>query len=96
MAKYRKNPVIVEARKFETNNDPDSVNMNALVLWMNQGSQCMKAWHNGTDIYIKTLEGQMRATVGDWIIQGGNGEFYPCKPDIFNKTYELMEAQCIP
>jgi hypothetical protein len=37
---------------------------------------------------IDTLEGQMRASVGDYIIQGVNGEFYPCKSDIFKKTYE--------
>lgn len=91
MTKYRKKPVIVEARKFKTNNEPDSVNMNGLVLWMNQGSQTMRAWHNGTDIYIATMEGEMRAQVGDWIIRGVNGEFYPCKPDIFEKTYELAE-----
>ena len=91
MAKYRKKPVIVEARKFETNNDPDSVNINGLVLWMNQGSPTMHAWHNGTDIYIFTMEGELRAQVGDWIIRGVNGEFYPCKPHIFEKTYELAE-----
>lgn len=91
MAKYRKKPVIVEARKFETNNEPDSVNINGLVLWMNQGSHIMQAWHNGTDIHIETLEGTMKATVGDWIIRGVNGEFYPCKPDIFEKTYEPAE-----
>jgi len=37
---------------------------------------------------IKTLEGTMRANIGDWIITGVNGEKYPCKPDIFEKTYE--------
>ena len=39
-------------------------------------------------LMIRTLEGDMEATYGDWIIQGVNGEFYPCKPDIFEKTYE--------
>lgn len=38
--------------------------------------------------FIKTLEGQHIASKGDWIIKGVNGEFYPCKPDIFEKTYE--------
>lgn len=48
------------------------------------------AWKcNG--INIKTLEGRMLASVGDYIIKGVNGEFYPCKPDIFEKTYELAE-----
>ena len=39
---------------------------------------------------IKTLEGNMKAENNDWIIKGVNGEFYPCKPDIFEKTYELV------
>ena len=39
---------------------------------------------------IETLEGTMRASVGDYIIKGVNGEFYPCKPDIFEKTYEKV------
>lgn len=40
------------------------------------------------DLLIRTLEGDMRASYGDWIIQGVDGEFYPCKPDIFHRTYE--------
>lgn len=39
-------------------------------------------------MFIKTLEGGMYITKNDWIIKGVNGEFYPCKPDIFEKTYE--------
>lgn len=39
---------------------------------------------------IETLEGTMKASVGDYIIKGVNGEFYPCKPDIFEKTYERV------
>lgn len=46
-------------------------------------------WH-GT-LTIPTLEGDMTASVGDWIIKGINGEFYPCKPDIFDATYEKVE-----
>jgi hypothetical protein len=40
------------------------------------------------NVFIPTLEGEMRADVGDWIIRGVQGEFYPCKPDIFDATYE--------
>jgi len=51
---------------------------------------------NGTcrvgDIIIKTPEGDMRAVHGDYIIKGVNGKFYPCKPDIFEKTYKLSGA----
>jgi hypothetical protein len=42
-------------------------------------------------IYIHTLEGVMKANMGDFIIKGINGEFYPCKSDIFEKTYEKVE-----
>lgn len=42
---------------------------------------------------IQTLEGVMHANVGDWIITGVNGEQYPCKPDIFEKTYEIISKQ---
>lgn len=41
-------------------------------------------------IGLKTLEGDFGAMHGDWIIKGINGEFYPCKPDIFEKTYEMV------
>ena len=88
--KFRKKPVVIEARQFETNNEADEANMNDLVRWMNQGSATMQAWHNGTDIFIKTLDGEMRATVEDWIIKGVKGEFYPCKPEIFKATYEAV------
>lgn len=43
------------------------------------------------DVYINTLEGDMKASIGDWIITGVNGEIYPCKPDIFEKTYEEVQ-----
>lgn len=43
-------------------------------------------------MFIPTLEGEMIASVGDWIIKGVKGEFYPCKPDIFEATYEMADA----
>jgi hypothetical protein len=47
-------------------------------------------------LYVKTLEGEMRAERSDWLIRGVNGELYPCKPDIFEKTYEPAETQPAP
>ena len=44
--------------------------------------------NKGKTLVIHTLEGDMEASIGDYIIKGVNGEFYPCKPDIFAKTYE--------
>ena len=56
------------------------------------------AWKAGAagvkaDVYIDTLEGTHHASVGDYIIKGVHGEFYPCKPDIFAKTYEIAEGE---
>lgn len=89
--KFRKKPVVIEAKQFTTNNEVGSPQMDSVVNWVNQGRDTAGAWHNGTDIFIVTLEGEMRATVGDWIIKGVKGEFYPCKPDIFEATYEAVE-----
>ena len=47
-------------------------------------------YENDGELWIKTLEGDHHASIGDFIIQGVQGEFYPCKPDIFAKTYELV------
>lgn len=86
--KFRKKPVVIEAMCFTTNNEAGSPTMDAIVNWINQGRVKVGAWHNCTNIFIVTLEGEMRADVGDWIIKGVQGEFYPCKPNIFEATYE--------
>lgn len=54
------------------------------------------AWQTDAEMYIKTLEGEMHASPGDWIITGVNGEQYPCKPDIFAKTYEPADLEPTP
>ena len=51
----------------------------------------IEAYKTDKPVIIKTLEGDMKASVGDYIITGVNGEQYPCKPDIFEKTYEKIE-----
>lgn len=51
----------------------------------------ISAYQTDKELKIQTLEGEMTANVGDWIITGVNGEVYPCKPDIFAKTYEQVE-----
>ena len=51
----------------------------------------VEAYQTDHEIYIDTLEGRMKASKGDWIITGINGEQYPCKPDIFAKTYEILD-----
>lgn len=90
--KYRKKPVVIDAMLFKTNNENGSPTMDAIVNWINQGKNPddRHGWHNGTNIFIQTLEGQMVADVGDYIIRGVKGEHYPCKPDIFDLTYEAI------
>jgi len=92
--KYRKIPVEIEAMHFSTNNEEGSPTMDKIVNWINAGQSLTDkkriAWHNGTDIFIQTLEGEMTATCGDYIIRGVKDEFYPCKPDIFELTYEKV------
>ncbi|MGL5271465.1 MAG: hypothetical protein ACRC7I_13260 [Selenomonadaceae bacterium] len=97
MAKYRKKPVEVEAFQY----DGDFINskgesyvpkwaidaLNGFTLQI--GSFDFK--DDPAGLYIRTLEGTMRIDIGDFIIQGVNGELYPCKPDIFEKTYEKVE-----
>jgi len=52
------------------------------------GGKCTEQCALGIVFGIQTLEGDMLARIGDWIIKGINGEFYPCKPEIFEKTYD--------
>jgi hypothetical protein len=79
MALFRKKPVVVEAIQFDGNFDE-------LEQFVGGDSE----FRNG-ELVIATLEGAMRASPKDWIIRGVNGEFYPCKPDIFEKIYERID-----
>lgn len=81
---YRKKPVVIEAMEFTPETGPD--------VWEWADSKPMKdSDGNVFALRIFTLEGGMKANFGDFIIKGVNGEFYPCKPDIFAKTYEAAE-----
>lgn len=83
MERFRKKPIVIEATKFMGGLSHDEMTVD----W--GGYAEVASCKNGI-LRIKTLEGDMLAGVGDWIIKGVNGKFYPCKPDIFEKTYELM------
>lgn len=85
--KYRKKPVIIEAIQFEDNSDC------IIEIHEFMGGDTIRVNYEDKDnpyLKIETLEGTMKASVGDYIIKGVNGEFYPCKPDIFEKTYERV------
>ena len=90
---HRKKPVEIEAKQWNGSEGWAQ----AIVAWIERSGE-HEAQHltepNGWDnaIAIKTLEGTMHAQPGDWIIRGVQGEFYPCKPDIFEATYEPIGA----
>jgi hypothetical protein len=81
MAKFRKKPVVIEAMQ----------------LTLETAEECLAFCggkikvHPLIGMVIETLEGNMTADNGDWILKGVAGEFYPCKPDIFKQTYEPVE-----
>ena len=81
--KARKKPVVVEAMVFtyKTNN----------LVYNFVRCNTSPGWEDGKPVLkIQTLEGVMTARLGDYVIKGVNGEFYPCKPDIFEKTYDII------
>lgn len=87
MAKFRKKPVVIEAIQYD-----GTENSVVEILQMKETNSSAKSIRvDAGDLLIHTLEGVMRADKGDWIIKGVNGELYPCKPDIFDKTYEPAE-----
>ncbi|MHC3753044.1 hypothetical protein ACYKJ4_07745 [Streptococcus suis] len=79
MAKYKKKPVVIEAIRFTGSNYKE------IREFIGKNTLC-----SDLSIVIPTLEGDMVAQKGDYIIKGVHGEFYPCKPDIFNETYEVV------
>lgn len=84
----RKKPVTIECMKFNGFKNLDEVKR-----FCGDSANTFADVERGTEeLYIKTLEGCRHASEGDIIIKGVNGEFYPCKPDIFEKTYEFVDA----
>lgn len=79
MTKYKKKPVVIEAIRFIGSNHEE------IREFIGQNTLC-----SDLSIVISTLERDMVAQKGDYIIKGVKGEFYPCKPDIFEETYEVV------
>lgn len=95
--KYRKKPVVIEAFRYD-GDFPYAGGVWYVPKW------ARKAYEDGTmyfdssadggppcELFISTLEGVHHVSVGDYVIRGVNGELYPCKPDIFEKTYEEVQ-----
>jgi hypothetical protein len=91
MAKFRKRPVVIEAVQWNNLNHEEIRAFAPSAIGPSLESETAYLAGQSAPIFsmlISTLEGSMKAMPGDWIIKGVSGEFYPCKPDIFAKTYE--------
>jgi len=101
--RYRKKPVEIEAMQMPLNSTPAEAI--AVYQWIEShiGSVPAPGYEEGVSdhegvtidpadglMVIRTLEGDMKVSLGDWVIRGVQGEFYPCKPDIFEATYEAV------
>lgn len=88
MPLYRKKPVVIEAEQYMGS-------LHGMESWIESAfynDDIFSETYDGeTTYYIKTLEGDMKVNYGDYIIKGIQGELYPCKPDIFEATYDLEE-----
>ncbi|MHB1059880.1 MAG: hypothetical protein ACYC0F_18560 [Rhodanobacter sp.] len=80
--KFKKKPIIIEAEQWFAGKEIEGVEEKIEYVI---GCACKT-------YFVNTLEGNMKVSDGDWIITGVNGEKYPCKPDIFEKTYECCES----
>lgn len=97
MPKFRKKPVVVEAfqmteaRRWNNRDWPEWLK----AAWQKERSDDGALWCDETPprtyLHISTLEGDLDIAWGDWIIRGVQAEIYPCKPDIFEKTYEALD-----
>lgn len=86
--KFRKKPVVIDAMRwpgFGVDADKIASIMKFEDWFLKEGG---KGKYSGSDLLIQTLEGVMTASPNDWVIKGIKGEFYPCKPDIFESTYD--------
>jgi hypothetical protein len=84
MKQFRKKPVVVDAMQFVAGQLESAAKWSGGILVVENNQKIV-------GLSIATLEGRMTANLGDWIIKGVKGEFYPCKPDIFEQTYEEVK-----
>lgn len=99
MAQFRKKPVEIEAMQFKGIPNPlgetgvaDMDYLGRFDDWIEKVRGATACKYRGGSFYIQTLEGEMEASPGDWIIRGVKGELYPCKPEIFAATYDPVDT----
>lgn len=88
MFNYRKKPVVIQAVQHFSNMGTET---NAIPHWLIEAALNGTIYAKDSSTYIKTLEGDHIVSDGDWIIQGVRGELYPCKPVIFDMTYDKVD-----
>ena len=86
MAQYRKKPLVIEAIQYRREKNI----MEVQNFFGDGNGRDLIYSEERNEYFIKTLEGDMYLNDGDWVIKGIGGEFYPCKPDIFEKTHEAV------
>lgn len=98
MSRFRSKVVEIDAVQFSAVRDGDQIAISAGL----PADWFVKAWlanevrsdRKGNCLWVKTLEGTMKASPGDWIIRGTEGELYPCKPSVFERKYEQVVELC--
>ncbi len=91
--KYRKKPVVVEAIQWTTENLTEVLLFMNPMYFSHENTVPMRFNREGHKLTIHTLEGDMTCQLGNYIIRGVAGEYYPCREDIFNATYEKVEEE---
>ena len=90
MPKYRKKPVVIEAFRYDGDLMDSKGNYYAPGWAVKALEEDILFFKHQGELFVKTLERDMAVTVGDYIIKGVNNELYPCEPDVFEKTYDLV------
>lgn len=85
MQKFVKKPVVIEAIQY------DGANITEIETFVGGKLPTVMNSNKDTQLVVSTLEGDMKISKKDYVIKGVNGEFYPCKPDVFEKTYDVVE-----
>lgn len=85
--KFRKKPVVIEAFQWSMDDKTQEI-----PVWLVDAIRRNTVCDTEHGMFVRTLEGDMQVSDGDWIIKGVKGELYPCKPDIFAATYEAVEG----
>jgi hypothetical protein len=87
MSRFVKKPIVIDAERW----NGTAIGSTPIINWILRNGGTARYHDDPPSIAIDTLEGTITASPGDWIIRGVQGEFYPCKPDIFNQTYDGVE-----